>query len=97
MPPRTAPMIGATQKSQSCAVAQFPTNNATPVLRAGFTDVFVTGILIKWINVKPKPIAIGANPCGARLSVAPRIISRNIKVITISVTRHAMSVYPPGE
>ena len=28
------------------------------MLRAGFTDVFVTGMLIKWISVSPSPIAI---------------------------------------
>src|SRR5262245_34510320 len=34
-PPATmAPMIGATQKSQSCPMAQPPTNTAGPVLRA---------------------------------------------------------------
>jgi len=40
-------MIGATQKSQSCPSAHPPTNTAGPVLRAGFTDVLVTGMLIK--------------------------------------------------
>ena len=34
----TAPAIGATQKSQRCAIAQPPTKTATPVLRAGFTE-----------------------------------------------------------
>jgi len=36
------------------------------VLRAGFTDVAVTGMLIRWISVSAKPIAIGAKPLGAR-------------------------------
>ena len=39
---------------------------ATPVLRAGFTDVLVTGMLIRWISVRPSPIAMGANPADGR-------------------------------
>jgi hypothetical protein len=40
-------MSGATQNSQSCDCAQPPAKRAGPVLRAGFTDVFVTGMLIR--------------------------------------------------
>ena len=40
-------MSGATQNSQSCASAQPPTNSAGPVLRAGLTEVFVTGMPIE--------------------------------------------------
>ena len=40
MAPSSAPAIGATQNSQSWPSAQPPTNTATPVLRAGFTEVF---------------------------------------------------------
>jgi hypothetical protein len=58
--------MGASQNSQSRATAQSPTNTATPVLRAGLTDVFVTGMLIRWINVSARPMATGAKPCGAR-------------------------------
>ena len=42
--PNTPPISGATQKSQSCASAGESAKSATPVDRAGFTDVFVTGI-----------------------------------------------------
>jgi hypothetical protein len=35
-------MMGATQNSHSCSSAQPPTKMAGAVLRAGFTDVFVT-------------------------------------------------------
>ena len=42
-----APSSGATQNSQSCWSAQPPTNNAVAVLRAGLTDVLVTGMLIR--------------------------------------------------
>ena len=57
-------MIGASQKSQSCSSAHPPpaiaVKIAGPVERAGFTEVFVTGMLMRWIRVSPKPIAIGA-------------------------------------
>jgi hypothetical protein len=41
--------------------------------RAGFTDVLSTGMLIRWIRVSVSPIASGAKPFGARVSVTPRI------------------------
>ena len=44
--PNSAPTIGATQSAHSCSMAQPPTKRATPVLRAGSTDVLVTGMLI---------------------------------------------------
>ena len=61
-----APTSGATQNNHSCSSAQPPTKSAGPVLRAGFTEVLVTGMLIRWINVRARPIAIGAKPAGAR-------------------------------
>src|SRR5947207_751124 len=64
------PRIGASQNSQSCASAHPPTSKAGPVLRAGFTEVLVTGMLIRWIRVRVRPIASGAKPDGARVSVA---------------------------
>ena len=33
--------------------------------RAGFTEVFVSGIVTRWIMATHKPIAIGAKPAGA--------------------------------
>jgi hypothetical protein len=42
--------------------------SAGPVLRAGFTDVLVTGILIRWIRVSARPMARPARPVGPRLS-----------------------------
>ena len=56
------------------------------MLRAGFTDVFVTGMLIRWISVSARPIAMPAKPAGARRCVAPRITMRNMNVMTISQT-----------
>ena len=35
---------------------------ASPVLRVGFSEVYVTGMLTRRITVKARPIAIGANP-----------------------------------
>ena len=52
MPATAAPASGASQKSQSCPSAQPPTKSAWLVLRAGFTEVLVTGIEIRWISVK---------------------------------------------
>src|SRR4051794_2691393 len=43
-PPTIPPITGATQNNQSCAIAHPPTRIAGPVLLAGFTDRFVTGI-----------------------------------------------------
>ncbi len=71
-------MIGASQKSQSWERAQPRTKIAGPVLLAGLTEVLVTGMLIKWMNVNAKPMAIPANPTGARPWVAPKITIRNI-------------------
>ncbi|MOA39007.1 hypothetical protein D3C78_1607530 [compost metagenome] len=62
------------------------------MLRAGLTEVLVTGIEIRWISVSPRPMAMGASPAGARLSVAPRMIRMNIAVITSSQTNPAAIV-----
>ena len=51
MPASAAPTSGATQNSHNCASAQPPTMSAGPVLRAGFTEVLVTGMLMRWISV----------------------------------------------
>ncbi|MCY1250766.1 hypothetical protein D9M72_644350 [compost metagenome] len=90
-PPITAPISGATQNNHSCCSAQPPTNNAGPVLRAGLTEVLVTGMEIRWIRVRARPMAIGAKPAGARLSVAPMMIRMNIAVITTSLAKPAAS------
>ena len=62
-----------------------------PVERAGLTERLVTGMPMRWISVRPRPMAIGAKPAGARLSVAPRMIIRNMNVSTTSATRQATS------
>lgn len=50
--PMIAPTIGITQKNHSCDIAIDGPNTATPVLRAGFTEVLVTGIEIRWMSVR---------------------------------------------
>lgn len=51
-----------TQNSHSCCSAQPPWKIATAVLRAGLTEVLVTGMLIKWMRVSARPMAMGAKP-----------------------------------
>jgi hypothetical protein len=46
-PARAAPRHGASQKSQSWLIYAPPANSAGPVLRAGLTDAFVTGIRVR--------------------------------------------------
>ena len=72
-PAMAPPMIGASQNTHSCRGAPSPLKNATPVERAGLTEVFEIGIDTRWMRVSTRPIAIGAKPCGARESVAPRM------------------------
>ena len=43
--------------SQSWPSAQPPAKSAGPMLRAGLTEVLVTGMLTRWISVSPNPIA----------------------------------------
>src|SRR4051794_15902743 len=63
-PPRIPPIIGATQNIQSCWRATPPWIKAGPVLRAGLTLVLVIGMLIRWMSVRPRPMAMGAKPAG---------------------------------
>ena len=50
--------------TQSWLSAQPPTNSAGARLRAGFTDVLSTGMLIRWMSVRARPMASGARPAG---------------------------------
>ena len=67
------------------------------MLRAGFTDVLVTGMLIRWISVSARPIAIGAKPAGARLSVAPRMIEQEHERHHDFGDERGRIEYSPGE
>ncbi len=78
-------------KTQSWLSAQPRTNRAGARLRAGFTEVLSTGMLMRWIRVSVRPMASGASALGARGWVAPWMISTKKNVITISVTITAAS------
>ena len=62
-----------------------PLKNATPVDRAGLTDVFEMGIEMRWISVSVSPIDKPAKPFGARSSVDPRMTNMKMPVRTTSV------------
>ena len=62
--PAMPPRIGATQNIQSCANAQPPTKIAGPVLRAGFTEVLVTGMPTRWIRVSAEADGDRGEACG---------------------------------
>ncbi len=95
-PAMIAPRIGATQNSQSWLVYAPPANRAGPVLRAGLTEVFVTGIDTRWISVSARPIGIPAKPEAAPLDVVPMMMNRKKNVITASQTKQATIPYFPG-
>ena len=57
-----APRIGATQNNHNWLIAPEPANRATAVERAGFTEVLVTGMLIRWIRVRARPMVFHQNP-----------------------------------
>ena len=44
-------------------------------------------MLIRWISVRAKPMAMGAKPAGARWSVAPMMMIRKNMVITTLVSK----------
>ena len=81
------PTSGATQNIHSWESAQPPANTAVAVLRAGFTEVLVTGMLTRWMRVRHRPIAIGAITLPALRSVAPWITNRNTAVSTTSMMK----------
>src|SRR3954465_14422793 len=95
-PAIAAPTIGASQNSQSCDTYSAPSNSAGPVLRAGLTDVLVTGIDTRWISVSASPIGIPAKPTAAPFDVQPMMISRKKNVVSTSIARHEPSEYLPG-
>src|SRR5215813_7660875 len=92
----TAPRHGASQKSQSWPIYAPPANSAGPVLRAGLTDAFVTGIRNRWMRVRQSPIGMPANPTAAPFEVVPMITYRKKKVATTSARKHDARLYLPG-
>src|SRR3954466_6630794 len=91
-----APTMGATQKSHSSDTAWDGPKRAGPVLRAGFTEVLVTGIEIRWINVRARPIGMPAKPTAAPFDVVPTMMNTKKKVSRASVTKQAGRLYFPG-
>ena len=83
----TAPKIGATKKSQSWLSALPPAKSAGPKLRAGFTEVPVTGIATRWMSTNVIPIARPAMLLFPSLDVVPKITIRKINVNMNSVTK----------
>ena len=81
--------MGTTQNNHTCPKGSPPTKIACDNERAGFTEVLVIGILIKWISVSAKPMATPANFPFANLSVAPSITNRKNKVKTNSAINAA--------
>src|SRR6185503_10138372 len=90
-PARAAPRHGASQKSHSWLIYAPPANRAGPVLRAGLTDAFVTGIRNRWIRVRHSPIGMPANPTAAPFEVVPIITYRKKKAAITSLNRHDTS------
>ena len=72
---------------QSCQNDPDGPNSAGPMLRAGLTEVLVTGIDTRWIAVSTRPMARPAKPTGALMSVEPRIVSTRNEVITTSTRK----------
>src|SRR5262245_19853852 len=94
-PPITPPSIGATQNNHRALSARAPPKIAVAVDRAGLREAFDIGIATRWNMVSARPIAIGANPAGARGDVAPTMTTRNKAVITVSVSKTAAMEKPP--
>ena len=88
--------MGAAQNSQSWVIYSPPANSAGPVLRAGLTEVLVTGIDTKWMMVSASPIGMPAKPAAAPLDVVPTMMKRKAKVITTSVMKLEVRLNLPG-
>ena len=66
-------------------MASPPTNKAGAILLAGFTDVPVRGIPIKWTNASVRPITIPATLAYLSSLVTPKMVKTNTIVSIISV------------
>ena len=87
-PAATAPPTsGATMNSHTWLRAVPPTMRAGPRLRAGFTDVPVIGIPMRWTTVRERPMTMPAVAAFAVLLVAPRTAKTKKAVRTTSVRK----------
>ena len=91
------PIIGAIIKSHNWERLSPPTRAAGPMLLAGFTDVPVIGIPIRWMRTKEKPIDIPAKPFDAFLLVEPNSINKNNPVNTTSAIKQDIIEYFAGD
>jgi hypothetical protein len=73
-------------------MAHPPTNTAGPILRAGLTEVLVTGIPTRWMSTSTIPIGIPAKPTGALISVEPYTVNTRKNVNTTSTTNAAVTL-----
>ena len=83
--------------THSCFSAQPCWNTAVARLRAGFTDVLSTGIVMRWITVSMRPIVTPVKPGYIDLRLVLAITNTNNAVKTISPSITAGSLKPPGE
>ena len=68
------------------------------MLRAGLTEVLVTGIEIRWIRVRHRPIGMPAKPTAAPFDVEPMMTNRKKKVSRTSVSdARAQAVFAGAE
>jgi hypothetical protein len=97
------PTMGAAMKSHKSDIACPPATSAGPKPRAGLTDVLVTGIDIRWMAVKVRPMAMGAKwatptmpACGNEKRAAHRTPATNRNVPTNSAaSARALMIYSP--
>ncbi len=84
---KAPPSSGATMKSHTCDSALSPTISAGPRLRAGLTEVPVSGIPIRCTTVSASPMARPAKPGEPTRLVAISTTSTQTNVSTTSVTK----------
>src|SRR6185295_7497295 len=83
--------------TQSWRSAQLHWHTAVARLRAGFTEVLSTGMVMRWITVSIRPTAMPVNPGGIERRLVLAITKMKSAVNTIS-TRIAEPIgNPPGE
>jgi hypothetical protein len=78
--------MGATKKSQSWARALPPDKRAGLRLRAGLTEVPVTGMVTRWISIRVAPMASPAMALFPNFEVVPKITKMKKNAMTASIT-----------
>ena len=83
--------------AHSCTRASPPANTATVMLRAGFTEVLVTGMLTRWINVRVIPTVSPPAAAGKSRLVVLSTTKTRMAVMATSVTTIAPNPNAPGD